>query len=110
MAIFVASITSSNSFEATVPAMETAMDSTMMQVSLRNCLLYVRLGARSTSVRARLDRTEGSPSLLTFLCSILSERQTLAMWNKLTQEIRYRSTLMHFPVHLKISSRRKVVE
>jgi hypothetical protein len=31
MAIFVASITCSNSFEATVPAMETAMGSTMMQ-------------------------------------------------------------------------------
>jgi hypothetical protein len=73
-------------------------------------VLYVRLSARSTSVRARVDPTKGSHSLLTFLCWILSERQSLAMCNKLMQQIRYRSALMHFPVHLKISWKRKVVE
>jgi hypothetical protein len=73
-------------------------------------VLYVRLGARSTSVRARLDPTEGSLSLLTFLCWIPSERQSLTMCNKSIQQIRYRSALMHFPVHLKISWRRKVAE
>jgi hypothetical protein len=49
----------------------------------------MRLGARSTSVRARLDPTQGSTSLLTFLCWILSDRQSLAMCNKLMQHIRY---------------------
>jgi hypothetical protein len=83
--------------------MEAAIGSTMMQFSSQLSLLYVRLGARSTSVRARLDPMEGSPSLLTFLCWILSERQSLAMCNKLIQQIPYQSALMQFPVHLKIS-------
>jgi hypothetical protein len=73
-------------------------------------LLDVRSGVRSTSVRARLDPTEGSPALLTFLCWILSERQSLVMCNNLIQQIRYRSALMHFPVHLKISWELKVIE
>jgi hypothetical protein len=60
MAIYVASITCSNSFEATVPAMETAMGSTMMQFSSQLSVLYVRLSSRSTSVSARLDPTENS--------------------------------------------------
>jgi hypothetical protein len=106
MAIFVAFINSSNSFETTLPAMATAMASTMMQL----CLLYVRLGARSTSVRARLDPTEGSPALLTFPCWILSERQSLLMCNKLIQQIRYLISLMHFAVHLKIPRELKVIE
>jgi hypothetical protein len=63
----------------------------------------VRLGVGSPLVRARLDPTEGSPALLTFLCWILSQRQSLVMCNNLIQQIRYQSALMHFPVHLKIS-------